>query len=213
MSAVLTPIKLERYCATVDDTREHLKKPFRVGDWVYATNGHICIRVPSADFEADVLDESQRINQTAPALFDKWLTEATYSPLPELAALESCYSCSGKGWHWAYRCEGCTDGEFVHRGHTYACQECENEPCFMAGWITRYREADRQPTDVKRECAMCGGRGFAEGSVELNGIPFELGYVHWAARLPGALFKTAGKEDPAAFRWDGGEALLMPLRF
>lgn len=211
--STITAEFLQRYCASVDDTREHLKRPFRAGAWVYATNGHICVRVPESTLPAEPLAADQKINHSAPALFDKWMTAAAYAPLPKLDELQSCYSCSGKGWHWAYRCEGCTDGEFMHRGHSYECQECENEPCWPAGWITRHSAADRKPTDVAKECALCRGRGFDAGRVELNGVPFELGYVHWAARLPGVLFKNGAKEEPACFRFDGGgEALLMPLR-
>ena len=213
MSAVLTPVSLQRYCATEGDTREHLRKPFRAGGWVYATNGHICVRVPDDEsIEAVTLAADQRITQKAPALFDKWLTDVAYEAMPDLPLVDRCLVCSGARFHWAHRCEGCTDGEFERRGFTYSCRECDDEPV-EAGWIKRYVADDRDETDVQKECRACQGRGFSEGRVELNGIPFELGYVHWAADLPGARIKTHAKEDPVAIRFDGGEALLMPLRY
>jgi hypothetical protein len=211
MSTVLTPIKLQRYCATEGDTRTHLQKPFRADGWVYATNGHICVRVPDDGLvEANTLPEDQKITKSAPALFDKWLTDGAYADLPQIPAVQYCNDCSGKGFHWAYRCEGCTDGEFQPRGFTYDCKECEEEPVW-SGWIARH--GDRQVGDVAKDCYRCDGRGFEKARVELNGVAFELGYVHWLKRLPGVTVLTRNKEDPAACRFDGGEALLMPLRY
>lgn len=41
-------MNLQRFCASETDFKEHLRAPWLHGDWVYATNGHVCVRVPAA---------------------------------------------------------------------------------------------------------------------------------------------------------------------
>jgi hypothetical protein len=42
---MITIETLKKFCGDADDSRK-LQEPFSVGLWIYATNGHICIRVP-----------------------------------------------------------------------------------------------------------------------------------------------------------------------
>ena len=45
-------IDLQRFCANESDPRPYLRAPFKRGSWVYATNGHVCVRVPAATMPA-----------------------------------------------------------------------------------------------------------------------------------------------------------------
>lgn len=40
---------LNRFVANSSEPREYMRAPFTRGDWTYATNGHIAVRVPKID--------------------------------------------------------------------------------------------------------------------------------------------------------------------
>ena len=48
MTDTLRAVDLSRFCADANDPREYLRSPWKHGEWVYATNGHVCVRVPAA---------------------------------------------------------------------------------------------------------------------------------------------------------------------
>lgn len=205
-------INLQRFADTPDASREHLRQPFLLGDWVVASNGHICVRMPCAGIEAAPLPPDNKLHDTIPKLFDKWLTAGVYQPFPTLDDLTDCSHCNGKGVLRARKCTACVDGNFVHDGHVYDCRSCEGEPV-EAGWIV-----SDEGTNLKA-CAFCGGRGAASATCFIGAHTFELAYVHWLAKLPGATWlahpRPSDPEDyrawpPLAVRFDGGEGLLMP---
>jgi hypothetical protein len=102
-------IDLEKFCST-DLTRPYLMKPFTIGEWTYATNGRICVRVPA-------MAEWPSIEKTiaAPELFAAPVTE--FRPLPKIEFPppdedDECESCNGRG------CEhDCPDCECI-------CEQC-----------------------------------------------------------------------------------------
>lgn len=123
-------IDLSKFCGN-DMTREYLSKPFSVGQFTYATNGHVMLRVPR---RPDAAEQTIDAKWDAPfAALDK----TTFSPLaldlPKARAEMECSACEGEGReHECSDCEhecpdchgtGKEDGErrvtTTVRGHTY----------------------------------------------------------------------------------------------
>lgn len=205
-----------RFCANELDEREYLRKPWKHGEWVYATNGHVCVRVPAATMP-DVAE-----NAKAPAahnLFTKNLEgrQCDFLLMPKIAAPMKCHGCNGRGAVMARKCPSCTDGTFDHYGHTYECLNCEDS-AGGSGWI----EADSADA-VARPCAWCDGLGAdmrKNGNVTLGESTYSRVYLSWLAKLPQvrvcpgspAGYEQTAADIPAVFIFDGGHALLMPRR-
>ncbi len=103
-------IDLMLYCATKADSRKALQQPFRFGPYVYATNGHIAVRVT-----ADGMDypEGVELGQRIDAMMDEGPEAADqYVPVPvpadpwmivcpdclgEKREPQECPDCHGKG--------------------------------------------------------------------------------------------------------------------
>ena len=94
MSAgLLTP-----FLANEWEIRDGLKLPFKVGQWVYATNGHLVVRIPAAAAPA-VPERNTTQPKNVADLFDKWHAgvEGAFMPIPALPGLEPCQMCNGSG--------------------------------------------------------------------------------------------------------------------
>lgn len=96
---------LQIYCGT-DPCREYLTKPFTVGEFTYATNGHIMIRVPKV---AGVPKQTKDSDWNGPlkALADTAFSPLAHGPVPE-HPLGSCTKCDGRGT--AHDCPDCECG-------------------------------------------------------------------------------------------------------
>lgn len=198
-------IDLQRFCATHESYRTHLRQPFRHGAWVYATNGHICVRVPFQLAPDVPLGDVTKIPKNLEELFAMWAGEPTCT-LPELEPLMQCHACKGGGTHMAIKCGDCVDGTFFRGQHSYECKNCCDSPV-AEGWLTS------PDGTVVKTCACCYGRGFAEHTQKIGDNTFELGYLHWLAALPGPKILPHAVNEPISARFDdGGEALLMPWR-
>lgn len=109
----MAALNLSVFCST-DPVRPYLHKPFSRGEWTYATNGHICVRVPRR------LDAPEQDNPNAEKLFDTISASAMRLlrsiAFPELISRE-CECCGGRGTvhdcpDCACDCESCGgDGE------------------------------------------------------------------------------------------------------
>ena len=56
------------------------------------------------------------------------------------------------------------------------------------------------------------GRGFEKWRhTRVGDAEFELGYLNKLATLPNVQIHTRGPYEPMTLRFDGGEALLMPM--
>lgn len=100
---------LQIYCGN-DFLRDYLSKPFTAGEFTYATNGHIMVRLPKLDSIPKQTKEG--VDWNAPL---KGLDEATFSPLSHSAipehALGECEKCDGRGSkHDCPDCECGCDG-------------------------------------------------------------------------------------------------------
>jgi hypothetical protein len=110
-------IDLTPFCST-DRRRPNMQHPWSRGDWTYATNGHIMIRLPRS---SGVAENGEAPN--AEKIFDQVASQSETLPLPKFKMprlkTEECVSCDGRGF--AHDCPYC---------------HCECESCDGAGSAT-----------------------------------------------------------------------------
>lgn len=89
-------IDLKPFCAEEDGTRYGIAKPFSQGDFTFATNGHIAIRVPRI---AEVAEEPVAPDmQTRLFGLYKWDEDCAWLKPPEpIFEISDCTFCGGKG--------------------------------------------------------------------------------------------------------------------
>jgi len=144
--------------------------PWSAGQYTYATNGHIMVRVPR-------LEDAPERKDAPKGLGKKTLDEAInvtpkkFFPIPSVSPkYQECPDCGGTGMVKPY-------------GKKIKCDECNGE-----------------------------GKYPLHASIEIGGVNFSDVYLSWIAELPGAEIGPLGPEDPARFRFTGGDGLLMPRR-
>lgn len=212
---------LARFCANENDLREYLRAPWRNGAWVYATNGHIIIRVPSE--AAPEVAECDRAPSKVGAMFAAHFTEsAEFLLMPELPALFDCPSCEGAGRIRATKCNHCEgEGGFTRLGLWYDCKNCEGDPA-GDGWVSCL-DFENPADAVVRVCTECDGLGHRmhkHGITQIGEGTYSPVYLHWIAALPQARVMpgdapTASNSKtckPLAFLFDGGQGLLQPRK-
>jgi len=159
-------IDLQRFCANEFELRSGLRRPWRDGAWVYATNGALIVRVPAESVQDAPLCVEGCQPRSAPALFETWLdkTDGDFLVMPPLPERAVCSFCSGGG-------------------------------------------AD----DDGDECPSCYGTKYEWVRFPLGYTGFNLHYLHELSTLPQVRIRTNGT-NAAALVFDGGQALLMPMR-
>ncbi len=81
-------------------------------------------------------------------------------------------------------CEDCNGkGKFKYHGETVQCEECDGK-----------------------------GKYLRHISVDIGGVAFSDVYLSWIAELPNSTIGPFKVDEPARFKFDGGEGLLMPRR-
>ncbi len=100
---------LQKFCADEDDIRPYLRQPWSSGEWTYATNGHILVRVKRlADVHENVAaPNAQKLLDAAK--IGEWLKVPETAEPPEIA----CDECNGTG---EVECPTC--------GHEDKCDDC-----------------------------------------------------------------------------------------
>lgn len=159
-------IDLKPFCGNEWEVRAALRAPWVQDGWLYATNGHVCVRLPA--IEANSV--GPRHPKNVSALFNKaFNVEGEFIAFPTLPCLVNCPVCGGSG----------------------------------------SVEDEHGDTDC---CFNCYGSGFDWTRQEVGDSGFNLLYMHQLSALPNARICTNGKKDAAAVLFDGGQAILMPMR-
>lgn len=212
---------LQQFCATASDPREYLRKPWRSGQWVFCTNGHLALRVPASASPEAGEGERGKVPDLG-AMFKKWLEDrdCEFLVMPPLPEVRKCGTCAGTGKVWAAPCSDCKDGTFTHGWHEYDCKNCDRSKA-GPGWI----DADQgHPAAQHLPCDSCGGVGYPlrqTAPVQLGAAHYDAVYLRMFADLPqcrvcpGAAARTTfdgPPEAPGLFLFDGGHGLLMPTR-
>lgn len=108
---------LHQFCAGEDDVRYYIHQPWSRGEWTYATNGYIIVRVARL---ADV-DENEKAPNAEKIFADSKQTE--FIPVPECAMPEDveCDTCDGDGEHECGKCD-----------NKHECGDCDGEGMVQA---------------------------------------------------------------------------------
>lgn len=228
-------IDLKPFCSTAE-IRPDLLDPWSHGEYTYATNGFIAVRVPRRPDAADKSSEGESCAGTV----DSYLTgveTADMAPLPDVEppavpayVPTPCMPCAGTGREHVTQCRDCR-GAGMHE-----CQTChhedECETCHGSGQIVRAATTEDDPKQVV-DCDECGGTGDT-GDHDHRPIVYTRVGPYWVDRylvvlmqsLPGMVIDLAvtqwhappesvtawRKATPIQFRFDGGVGCVMPLR-
>ncbi len=191
---------LNNFCAkSKDDPRTYLYKPFLIGEYIYATNGHVAIRVKNDGSLPEVaeIDKVKTISNYFQSL------SSDFIDIPSIPNPEPCKHCQGSGkWNEKIECDECDgDGEFIHGSHYYSCKECDGEGKIETG-------------NKVGICDSCEGSGHSRMQHMQIGIAsFAVRYIIKISALPGIKFcKPIHQNDIATFVFDGGEGCIMPVR-
>ncbi len=207
-----TPYQLlQSFCAAGHEPREWMKHPFRVDEWAYATNGHWIARMHAPGLGKLPAHTAKHLQHIG-AMF----MEAPFhllQPMPHFDC-PPCAACGGSGlarWVTCTHCRG--------KGYNGKRQACGCLHCYGAGKVAHAATAE---DPAAHACWDCSGTGFerlpgiAAGDLRAQhqGARFQSAYLATLSRLPGIHFAAApnGELTPAAFRFQGGEGLLMPCQ-
>jgi predicted RNA-binding Zn-ribbon protein involved in translation (DUF1610 family) len=200
----MTKDDLHKFCAT-DPFRTNINKPFTKGEYTYATNGHILVRVPKIDSvgEQEVSDIYRPVE---PEPIFATIKPHTYHPIPEIPEpiIRPCVMCGGDGK--IYICPECDgDGE-VHFNTRYNDYACECETCGGDGYISNDKSGPIT-------CKNCDGSGkITEKSDSLaSGRHYNNLYLSWLRELPNCFLAEADGMEPGHFKFAGGDGIIMPL--
>lgn len=187
-------------------SRHNIDKPFSRGEWTYATDGKIIIRVPRVegyDEDKGPKNVEQMFNQ---AEFMRAVT--VWQPLPPFKLeTKECDWCKGKGYVKPCNAFGnpeikCGNGEWKkcerHNDDcTIGCDSTDKgavvcEECFGTG------------TEKVNSGTVMNG---AVGKTKVNAI-----YLDMIKDLPNVQIAPHDENSFFRVKFDGGEGLLMPMR-
>lgn len=194
---------LLKFCHS--STLYNIDKPFSRGEWTYATDGRIMIRVP----RVDGYDEDKGPKDVAD-MFQQAVSREDFpvwQPLPDFKLVHKhCPACNGYGWQ-------------------VYCPEVGNPYCYGFGEDDKCRGYDDEclrpcnpGTDKAKPCEICNGTGsmpvnqgpVVDGTVSkvrINAI-----YLDKIKGLPGVQIAPYDSNSVIQIKFAGGEGLLMPMR-
>jgi hypothetical protein len=195
---------LHKFCSNQNDWREYLRTPHRIGEFVYASNGYIAVRVHVDSMPALGLQVPDEVPDTPPVIQDTIARMITKSRLDvgpmagiNLSAIiqsqKPCPACQGTGKTKSIECDDCDgEGEFTYGCHEYECKKCDG-----AGRIFGFLSGGQEHT-----CESCNGTGIQEEwkTVEVgHGQHFQSRYLLLAAELcPDGAVSLVGAAPMAA---------------
>lgn len=199
-------IDLQRFCATETEGRYYMRRPFRNGDFICATNGHVAIAIPDDGREMNTRGNPPKMPDVLKLLDRPILGE--FAAMPALASVKECGACErcgGQGKHRVVLCEECHgSGEIEHGKHSYTCEECSGEGSVGS-------------EDIETVCLACEGFGergshpAAHRSV-IGKAGFQTRYLRAFSALPGCEIAVGGPNDMAHIRFEGGRGAVMPMK-
>jgi hypothetical protein len=180
-------IDLQPFCANYD-SRYVLSKSFVRKGTRYATDGRICVRV-------DAAGQDDTEGTTPPSEDLGWGGDGDWKPIPAVEpvmSMQKCPHCTCK------TCHGSGETECPTCHNDCDCEECDG--------------------DGFDGCEQCHETGMMmlPDFYTIDGIKIAARYWDKIRALPNVMYALpANKSDrlrPIAFRFDGGDGLVMPLR-
>ena len=187
-----------------DPEHQKMCKPFSFGNFSYASNGHLLVRVP----RLDDCEEWEALNEKAARLFESFdmpvvlaaLVDIPDFPQPEP---EKCSVCKGVGK--ITRCPECEGKGYIEFETDYNDYEVDCETCHGHG----------STIGDEQVCDCCNGTGIIKKvmkRVEIGCAGFSSHYLTMLKELPGIMIAPTEPEKANYFKWDEGDGLLMPMR-
>lgn len=181
-----------------DGTIYRFAKPFIRSGWKYATDGRICVRVPTT--EPDTENGINGATTIFPAVLDGW-TKYPEPPDYVIGQNADCPKCNAKGVTGGSKCEAC-DGSSECQcmcGDEHECNHCNGTGIVNGNW-----------------CRHCNGlrRGAFPAYTVLAGRAVSFKYSEKIRVLPAVEYadvNDATGKLPLAFRFTGGDGVVMPL--
>jgi hypothetical protein len=198
MEATTQQLDLTQFLAK-EDGEYTISRPHVIDGWRYFTDGRVCVRVrdESAPNTTDgSFPPSDKIFPT------KTLTD--WQPWPTDSFIEAegdCLVCEGRGRVGTTTCATCKGNQEVvceACGHEHECDDCNG--LGYGGGTT---------------CRSCRGKQRVTRPVRqtIAGVSFNYEYVAKILSLPNPQYSRSSVRPgkALAFRFDGGEGVLMPL--
>lgn len=174
-------IDLQSFCGA-DDIRKWLRAPFSGGEFTYATDGRIAVRVPRRSDAPELTDPKFA---KAPEVLDKWfagIAAAEFESTASIVLPDTIEKCED------VECDSCDA-----RGYDHDCPECTCV-CAECGGSGRVRDVEKISIEA---LGAIWRLPFLRKVLSIPGLEI--------ASTP------RGDGRPALFRFDGGFAALMPL--
>lgn len=186
----MTVNDLMPFCCS-DSTRPVITHPWTAEGYTQATNGRILIRVaPIEDVE---------INTTTAPVTDRLFPKqepTEWHDITELQLMpgETCPHCNKAESVVCPECGGNGQVELSNHYNSYVvdCKTCEGSG--------------------ETYCRHCEGRGFLEGVTQLGSAQYSSDLLRQLQSLPNCKVGIGKPLEPAWFRFDGGDGLVMPVR-
>jgi hypothetical protein len=185
-------MNLEDFSPFCSGYNKKMEKPWSRGDFTYASDGFIVIRVPRREDCPEIENpvNAEAIFNVTPEPVDGFIALPSIEKIGELKV---CPKCKGKALEECPECDG--EGELDIRSdfntYTVECKSCGGEG---------------------DECAECHGAGNIEPTptVEIGGSMFTTPYIRALIALPGAQIAVNRDSRKASWiKFKGGDALLM----
>lgn len=181
---------LKPFCCS-DSTKQNICKPWTGEGYTQATDGWMLIRVEpieGVEPNGDAPVTTRLFPSQEPA---EWFDLANV----QFAPVEICPLCEGKqGTVECPECKGSgeVDLENDYSEYTVDCKTCDG--------------------DGETRCKHCHGSGTVEGINVLGVAKFGTSLLKMLLPLPNCKIGITTAIQPAWFRFDGGDGLIMPMR-
>lgn len=197
---ITTEIDLKKFC---DPERPALVRPFTHGEFTYATNGRVLVRVAKCDNEPNLpgvptMESAESVLYVV-GIVTEWqplsveIPPMRYNDCPDckgFGKFDKCHDCSGEG---VIECCSC--------GHEKNCRSCKGEGVFPS-------------SNGKTACKDCDGKGKVEDppSVQLGYDHVCSKYLALIAELPNVVIapNVHGHIRQIPFKFNGGIGAIMP---
>jgi hypothetical protein len=219
MPITLTPFHASRY----QDPRRIFQRPVSLGEWTYATNGFIAVRVPR---RADIPepDPDPRNPNLSGMAYWREFGSADFPPHPGFPEFDCvpCHHCDEGAVYDCYECEG--TGELTLHSPYRAYNQIHCESCDGGGYLAKSQIPARlfRPDAAAETCPACCGAGQVQRDA-MCPTPFGPGRymrrllyaIHQLPELRVTFHERASGPPILLFRFtdDGrpGEGVLMPF--
>jgi hypothetical protein len=149
----MTLDELKKFCGN-NDVRQYLNAPFSLGEWTYASDGHIAARIPRVDSVPEV-ELPKNMDKSLPELFTKEFSNWVPVPAVTIRPDEYCYVCDGTGERECnmghiHECDSC-DGTGEQSGYTMDHKTMIGDTCFQDKYLALIQgwEIAVDPTDLR----------------------------------------------------------------